>query len=494
MAWSRAVANLSPVSNDTHTLAVSDVGYGADMTVTPEDEKRAILERKSLTRPLKGTWTLSDNVTGQMLEQKRTTVAKVPYMLDSGTFLKKGNKLILRNQSRLRPGVFARRKENGEIEAHVNAKPNEGPIHRYFLDQEKGTFYLKLSHAKIPLIPLLRAAGTTDREMQDAWGNDVFKANKPLETPANLEKIYKRFARGKEKADVATKYQQIREKLEGISLDPVVSQQTLGYEAKNLNKQVILQATAKLLKLSRNEIDPDERDNIAFQTFHGPEDILSERITNDYGRLRQNLLWAASRTGTLKKIGPGTLDPQLEAAVNSSGLAQDLEDVSGADAFDKSFMITRLGEGALPCHDDRTEVMTDAGWKLWSKVTMQDALACQVQGELQFHIPEQLQCHDYEGDMYLYEGENLNYKVTPSHRLQVRKYTTTTGNKSVITDWVMQTAEETGQKRVHHQTGGVVYKGCQTPKVWVIPPAPVQGQNRGSAATEDVVCTLYMVG
>jgi hypothetical protein len=85
----------------------------------------------------------------------------------------RGNEYTVNHQQRLDPGVFARVKDNGELESHVNVLPGKGVSHRYFLDPEKGVFKIRLQQAEMPLLPLLQALGATDNEVREAWGDDL---------------------------------------------------------------------------------------------------------------------------------------------------------------------------------------------------------------------------------------------------------------------------------------------------------------------------------
>jgi hypothetical protein len=64
-----AAANLPPVSNAKHRLQLTDVHYADSDQRTPAQHKRAILERGTLVRRLRGTWALSDT-RGKGLERK----------------------------------------------------------------------------------------------------------------------------------------------------------------------------------------------------------------------------------------------------------------------------------------------------------------------------------------------------------------------------------------------------------------------------------------
>jgi len=347
-----AANTLEPLSNQRHTLRVSGVSYIDPETLPLSVQKEAILSGKTLSRRIQGTWELVDNASGKVIDSRKQTLARVPYMTDRGTFVHNGNEYTVSNQMRLRPGIFTRVKDNGEIEAHANLIPGKGVSHRYFLDPEKGVFYVRIGQAKIPLTPLLKALGAKDRDLQEAWGNDLYMTNAQKDDPGSLNKLYERLARKREAgATDENKLEAIREAIARMEVDPDVTTRTLGGGYKNLGLDSMLATTKKLLAVSRGEQEVDDRDHLAYQTVVGPEDLFAERLAKDYGGARRNLLYRSSFRGDLNVIQPGALTRQLEAALLHSGLGQSLEEINPADIFDKQSRISRLGEGGIPSID-----------------------------------------------------------------------------------------------------------------------------------------------
>lgn len=349
----KAANTLEPYSNTRHTLLLRDAHYADDdQDPTLAEQKQAILEGRSLSRRLKGTWQLFDNATGNIIEQRKQTIAQVPYFTPRGTFIRNGNEITLNNQLRLEPGVFSRIKENGELEAHANIMPGKGRSHRYFLDPEKGVFYMRIQQAKLPLMPLLRALGATDKQMREHWGSEILSANIQADSPAALHKYYERLLKATDlDKDEPEKRKLLADTIHKMELNPHISQRTLGQPFKNMNLDAIMATTKKLLAISRGEAEVDDRDHLAYQTIHGPEDLLAERIAKDYGGVRRGIFQKASWTGSLKHIPPNALGRQLEAALLHSGLGQALEEINPADVFDKQSRISRMGEGGIPTID-----------------------------------------------------------------------------------------------------------------------------------------------
>ena len=294
---------------------------------------------------------MRDANTQQELERKQQTLAHIPYLTDRGTFIHNGSEYVMLHQLRLKPGIYTREKENGEIESHVNAR-NPHESHRYFLDPAKGVFYTKLHQAKIPLITLMKTLGATDSQLREAWGPEIYSANMQADSPAALRKYEERLVRHlPPDAEPATRQMALRAAIEGIGLDPRATQSTLGQPYANLGLAPILATTRKLLAVGRGEAQPDDRDAMAYQRAMGPEDLIAERIAKDYSGTRRNLLMRASFMGGLKAVPPLALNRQVESALLHSGLGQYLEEINAAEVFDKQGRVTRMGEGGLPGAD-----------------------------------------------------------------------------------------------------------------------------------------------
>lgn len=343
----QSASSLEPIKNDLYTLQLGDVKYTGPEAYTKADQKKAILTGNSLHRRLTGTWSLLDNATGQPVSQKQATIAHVPYLTDSGTFVNRGVEYTLAHQMRLKPGVYTREKDNGELEAHVNVLPGKGRMHRYFLDPKTGVLNINIGQAKIPLLPLLKALGAKDSDVRAAWGNEITAVNMEKGDAGTLDKLYQRLVyRQTPGLDAAGKQQAIADEFARMELDPDVTRRTLGKEYKNLTPEAILGITKKLIALNRKEADPDDRDAMAYQSVVGPEDLISERFTKDKQALRK-LLWKATARKNLDHVPTGVFNKAIQAALIGSGLGSSLEEINPAEIFDHQARVTRMGEGGI---------------------------------------------------------------------------------------------------------------------------------------------------
>lgn len=350
-----AAQNIKPISNQRHTLQLTNVAYHGPEQYSKKDIKRAVVSGGSLTRKLRGTWQLLDNATGQPIAEKTSTLANVPYYTDDGVFVNGGVSYSLAHQLRLSPGIFARRKANEELESHINVAPGKGRSHRIFMDPESGVFKISVGQANMPLYPLLRAMGATNETLQNAWGRDLASINAGKNDPQVIRKLYDRIVKKRvQGADEATMSQAVADSFNNMELDGNVTKRTLGSAASRVDLPTLLATTSKLIALNRGEAEPDDRDHLAYQHVFGPEDLIAERLANSQQAVRQ-MLWKASTKGNLNAIGPGFFDKMINAAIIGSGLGAPIEQINPLEVFDQQSRVTRMGEGGIASLDSVPE-------------------------------------------------------------------------------------------------------------------------------------------
>lgn len=448
MIYENALAkaqSFEPVQNQRYTLALRDVRYSGPESYSIADQKRAILNRGTLGREMRGTWVLQDNATGQEIAARTSRLGRVPFITDRGTFINRGNEYTLAHQMRLRGGAYTRVKENGELETHVNPIPGKGLSHRIFLDPATGVFKFHIAQANIPLASVLRTMGVPDSKMREAWGNDLTAVNLEKQDPRAVAKLYEKLARGPRVDNEEDRRTAVANALRAMELDPETTKRTLGRSYKNIDEDAILDITRKLLRVNNSEEPPDDRDSLEFQTFVGPEDLIAERIAKSRAAIRQ-ALWKATARGNLDNFPAGIFDKSFNAALMGSGLGMPIEEINPAEVFDQQSRVTRMGEGGIPsldavpddaravqpsqfgfidflrtpeCYDRMTEVMTRRGWIYWPDVRDDDEFACLVAGRLEYHSAERLIRQPYKGLMHGADTGRVAYLVTPNHRLWV---------------------------------------------------------------------------
>jgi DNA-directed RNA polymerase beta subunit len=345
-----AVQKRFPVEDDNYRLELLDARYGGPQEYTLAQQKNAILRNRNLRTPIVGKWRLTDKKTGQVLDEREDQVMQVPYWTDRGTIINNGSEYTVITQSRLRPGVYARRKTNGGLEAQFNIDPRTGHSFRIGLNQQTGVFDVSVGQGHIPLYQVLRGLGVDDKEIIRNWGADLTAANAQKSDPQAWRKLYERMAgyRADPNLTDADRMEYVRNGLTSYKVDPDIVERTMGLRnVSGVTPQLLMRASQKLLNISRGDEKPDNRDNPRFSAYYSIEDFLKERVDKDAGRLTKSLLFRARRNRNLKGVRRDALAPYVDAFIQGSGLAMPGEEANPLSTLEQMSRISKFGEGGI---------------------------------------------------------------------------------------------------------------------------------------------------
>ena len=146
----------------------------------------------------------------------------------------------------------------------------------------------------------------------------------------------------------AEKVQKLKEWLSGTQLDATVVNQTLGVHESSVSTDVLLRASAKLIKLNKGELEPDDRDNLKFSRFLGIEDYVKENIDKDAGGLRKKAALKMQQKKNLQWFNPGFFTSQIRSVVIGNPLTQNVDGINPLEHWDNSHRVTKLGPGGIP--------------------------------------------------------------------------------------------------------------------------------------------------
>ena len=343
-----------PMEDDNYRLELNDLHYDGPLEYSLAEQKKALLHNRNLRTNLVGTWRLVDKKTGNVLDERKDSVMQVPYWTDRGTFINNGSEYTVISQSRLRPGVYARRKSNGELEAQFNIRPGTGRGFHIGLQPETGVMTLQTGQGSMPLYQILRGLGVEDKAIIKAWGADVAKANSEKVDAQAWSKLYKRMAGYKAvpNATEADKIQFVKDAVAGYEVDPEVIERTMGLRnVSTVTPELLLRASQKVLNVSRGDEKPDNRDNPRFSKFYGVEDYFKERVEKNAGRLANTLLYKARRNGNLNGIQRNALNPWVDTIINGSGLAMPGEEANPLSTLEQMSRISKFGLGGIGSKD-----------------------------------------------------------------------------------------------------------------------------------------------
>jgi len=301
-----------------------------------------------------------DSVTGKKIDSVNgIKIATIPKMTDRGTYLINGNEFEFTRQARLKPGVYTKVQNNGEISSFFNVDKTvdfERGFNNNFkisFNPERRAFFMQYGTKNIPLINAMRALGATKDEMQRMWGKDVYEANASAydkHENRDQNKFYLAVF-GKNPDPKATQeqiQQEIKQRLFDTELDPDVTQITLGKRYSKVDKGAILDASKKVIDIHRGDVEPDDREALIFKSFHDADDHVRERLIKNADKIRSNIRFKLGKTRQINKsMSTQTFDPFISGTLTTSVLANPPSQTNVMSIVGDTTKMTVMGEGGI---------------------------------------------------------------------------------------------------------------------------------------------------
>ena len=246
--------------------------------------------------PIKADVKLIDKATGKTIDTKKNQVlARLPKMTNRYGYIVNGSEYQVDHLFRLKSGVYSRVQDNGDLETEFNlVKSPTGKNFSVKLEPGPKKFTIMLDSAHVPLYPVLKAAGVSDDQIEQAWGKEIFAANKPkTEAKFNksLQTFWKHTSDGDEQmpTEPSALIAHVNKFFEGTVLRADTTAITLGKPVTKVDGQVLQMAADKILGVSRGTHKPDDRDSLAFKEVASAEDFIPEKIARHAYTIRAKL-------------------------------------------------------------------------------------------------------------------------------------------------------------------------------------------------------------
>jgi len=340
-----------PIKSRSKTLELADLKMDSK-EFSPTEQKMAILRGDTLSESVRGTVRMRDKDGKLVDEVKNFTVARVPWFTPRHTLIVGGNEYSVSNQIRPKPGVYARKRANGILEASFNTRG--GSNFNVSMDPAQGVPRLEYGSTKIPLYPILRQAGIPHSRIAEKWGPRL--ADKNAEqltklTDKSVQTLYKKVVPEYQQsggASTSQKTKEIFEKYLRSHMDPEVNQRTLGKPYASVTPDSLLDASHKVLKIFKNPTDVDDRDNLDFKALHSIDDFFKEVITLNARDVARKTAIKMEVSPSLRKALPsGPFTPGLIRFINSSQLVAVPTQTNPIELVDSAMRVTALGEGGI---------------------------------------------------------------------------------------------------------------------------------------------------
>jgi DNA-directed RNA polymerase beta subunit len=180
---------INEIETSDFKLQLKNLAF-SDKKISTEDQKNAVLNKKDVSIPLKGTVDLIDKRIDKVVESKDVTLLHVPVFTQRSTVIYNGSEYQPIHQQRLLPGVYSRIKQSGEPEAFFNPSPKTGMALRLLLIPETQLFIFMIQSTQIKAYGILKAIGISDSELERYWGTEILTANRKAYTGDEIDKLY----------------------------------------------------------------------------------------------------------------------------------------------------------------------------------------------------------------------------------------------------------------------------------------------------------------
>lgn len=150
-----------------------------------------------------------------------------------------------------------------------------------------------------------------------------------------------------------------------------------------------------------------------------------------------------------------------------------------------------------PCFDEKTEILTDKGWKFIFELQEDDDVASLVDGKMKFVRPLDWMDYEHDGELIGYKGRDIDFLVTPNHRLYVKRFGRHIGPKY---EWGFREAQDCYGQSLLRLNREVKWDGVDddwTVKqyelfgFWMADGHARYGKSSGHNRYEVMVCQMY---
>lgn len=357
-----------PIEGKTFRLELDNL-HADRKFYSHDDEKKAILESKSLTYPIRGDLKLVDKNTGKVLDQlPNFSLMDGFHLTNKHTLLYRGNNYTVANQLQLRPGVYTRIDNVGNLESHFNT--GSGRSFKVELDAQTGLFTITpdSTSAKIPLAPLLHrifeiSTGTINRYIP----SEVWAANIAAVTGKEdrfITDLYRKMVSTSKQdpnASVEKMCIQLREAMANSQLNAQTTEATLGKSFTGINAETILLAMKNLVEVHGGKRKEDNRDSLQFKRVQNLPDFLTTRFAKEHqvvklikGRIARELDRLDPEKPTLKgSLVPKPFNKFLSGYLMDSNLVSTPNETNPLESIENVAKVTVLGAGEGGISSDR---------------------------------------------------------------------------------------------------------------------------------------------
>jgi DNA-directed RNA polymerase subunit beta' len=326
----------------------------AERTDDFKAQKKAKLQGLSYARPVHVRLELRAD--GRVVDRRKIKVLDVPQVTVRGTYVVGGNEYSFPLQKRLIPGVYTKKHEDGTISSWFNSAKGRNVSVRL---REKGDFVLEVETSTINLLAALVGLGVPADKIRRAWGPEVYAANVKATGSKNpelaLKKLYTKLRHPSDPeaatADIPGYRAWILSYFENKSeFDQDNVELTMKVKAGKISPGLLLMSTQRILGISRQEQDEDNRESLVHNNIFDVSDFAIERLENRLyrGKIQRTLRRNMKRSDKVAEIVQKALfQGPLESTFTQTSLSKIPKQNNPMDQHSAYTEISSRGEGGI---------------------------------------------------------------------------------------------------------------------------------------------------
>tara|TARA_B100000131_G_scaffold166520_1_gene160998 strand:- start:21527 stop:27796 length:6270 start_codon:yes stop_codon:yes gene_type:complete len=342
------ISKFFPLVGKKQTLVAKRIYSGGDVNIDDiPSQKKARLRGRTWAQGLYGDFELVDNSTGKVVDRaNKIKVAAIPKITRRFSYIVDGTEYQVDNQWRLKSGVYARRKANGELESQFNLAQGRG--FRMGFNPERRRFMVTYGSSNIQLLPVLQALGVPDEKIRAAWGNELYSRSMADKKRGEVIKLAKALDRKATPATDTEAAEVVAKAYGATKLLPETTKITLGEGFDAVGGGALLAASSKLLRVNKGEEEVDNRDSLRFKELWSINDFIPERIENSARRINYKLGNNVDRKDNIRAIvTPDIFNVPVKTFFTSTSLSQQPNQVNPVDMVGGFLRTTIMGQGGI---------------------------------------------------------------------------------------------------------------------------------------------------
>lgn len=346
----------SKIETKNRTLTIA--GLQADPLPEPDNyaRHREILDNgKSEGINIYGHLKLTDNRTGHIIdEKKKVKLGFIPTTTNRHSYIINGKEYIVKNQLRLKPGVYTKIDRLGQPGADFNLSKGSNMTISY--NPENQHMMVEAGKATVPLYTIMKDVfSVADNKLVKTFGSDIHTQEREALNNKNRDKyLAKLHDAVTYKSHIGLSAGEVKQNLvdyfDATKINGDNVQKTIGVKSDKVTAQMMAKAGKDVMEIYKGKKDPTWKDNIAFKEVHGVEDFINERLTKTkpVNEMHMKIKPKIDRATTVYDTNIGkALNTKINKFFKDSDLVNFPLQVNPMEFLENAHNITSMGEGGV---------------------------------------------------------------------------------------------------------------------------------------------------